>query len=723
MRSDQNRHQTNQSEINAIWDEKTKKIIVQKKMPHINCLALEGCGARGVAYSGLYHVLQRYGFMDGIEHISGSSAGALAALMMSLNYTPEETEETLLTMDMESFLEGYHKWVSSSNWLYRGRAILKVLNDKCHSLVTGNVFLNWLDALVEKKLGKKEATFSDLAKKIEEQKDKGKQAFKYLYVTGTNLSLEVPECVYFSHETTPNMPLALAVRISGSFTCVFQSKEWENATYSDGGLIYNLPTSIFDHRRFFPSGQDFNDSGAPTNVLAVKVDSQAEIDQVIWGIKKKVKLETTTEFGTALYNATTNTIDTQKVRESKLVLALPDNEIGTLQFTISRKDKLRLIRLAEIETENFLENYCHAAYDVKTFPDLKSWFDQMPLEDVNDVRRKFEEALQNEHHDIEKLNKAIAYTKKYIVCRLNYNQNSEAISNEIPELPVNLIPQNDKGNWNELVVMAMEFKYKNISQQILNTIALAKEYQYVYDCLPQPEEIKCLHDETYYGNIQAITLLNEKVKTLKDEKKELALKLNLNEELPQYPREDAIQYQNFRQALCDILVKKSDKKLYKEILFMQPVLKFESNAEKNSIFLFDFYHSLDRKIYLLAIRYFLSTTHAIGQRHFTQIYQDYVSDNVMLPKNFMELSEVLNLRDKQLGVAACRLEELIHFLQTKSYLGNKPSILLDEIFGLKKQLPNSEIEMQHYIYSHSIFANKPKTALQLNTVSESSLHL
>jgi NTE family protein len=82
--------------------------------------------------------------------------------------------------------------------------------------------------------------------------------YKDLYCTGTNLSKQQLEI--FSYETTPDMPVALAVRISGGVPLYFEPVALDNQLlkikkgdthsfinyYVDGGMLCNYPISMFD---------------------------------------------------------------------------------------------------------------------------------------------------------------------------------------------------------------------------------------------------------------------------------------------------------------------------------------------------------------------------------------------------------------------------------------------------------------------------------------------
>jgi NTE family protein len=83
---------------------------------------------------------------------------------------------------------------------------------------------------------------------------KDKRSFLDLYITGTDISNRKSRV--FSYETTPDMEVALAVRISMSIPLFFEAVPFEYPGtqgpqyYADGGLMWNYPIELFDEARF-----------------------------------------------------------------------------------------------------------------------------------------------------------------------------------------------------------------------------------------------------------------------------------------------------------------------------------------------------------------------------------------------------------------------------------------------------------------------------------------
>jgi predicted acylesterase/phospholipase RssA len=79
----------------------------QKKLKpeEIRFLALEGGGGKGFAYLGAIEVLEKLQVMPHVEGISGTSAGAITALMLTLGMTAADITNELETYDFNMFFD------------------------------------------------------------------------------------------------------------------------------------------------------------------------------------------------------------------------------------------------------------------------------------------------------------------------------------------------------------------------------------------------------------------------------------------------------------------------------------------------------------------------------------------------------------------------------------------------------------------------------------------
>src|SRR5215213_205022 len=192
-------------------------------------LVFEGGGVKGIAYGGALDVLGLSQITPQIEKVAGTSAGAITATMVALNYTAAEFIDIMMGLDFEKLEDGSDfggpiRLVERYGWF------------------KGDYFLNLMQSYIEQKAGDGRATFRDLAE--------GGRGFKELYVFGTDLSRQLVQ--EFSFRKTPDVAVADAVRISMSIPFFFEARHFEqdgqNNVYCDGGVLYNYPIATFDEQ-------------------------------------------------------------------------------------------------------------------------------------------------------------------------------------------------------------------------------------------------------------------------------------------------------------------------------------------------------------------------------------------------------------------------------------------------------------------------------------------
>lgn len=247
----------------------------QEKYNYKN-LVLEGGGIRGVAYAGAFSVLEEKNVLQHIEKVAGTSAGAIAGVMISLGYCAKEIDSIMRNLPIEEFNDG------------RGGIIGKYRRARNKfGLYKGKKFELWMQQVVSNKTGDANLSFAQL-----HQLHLQNKLFKDFYCTGTNLSRQQLEI--FSFENTPDMSVALAVRISGGIPIYFepvilddQYKKIEKKDtlsfknyFVDGGMLANYPISIFDtcENRGNPFLCDklyFNQQ-----TLGIKLERPAQIDSL-----------------------------------------------------------------------------------------------------------------------------------------------------------------------------------------------------------------------------------------------------------------------------------------------------------------------------------------------------------------------------------------------------------------------------------------------------------
>lgn len=287
-------------------------------------LVFEGGGVKGLAYAGVLEVLEQAGISGQIERVGGASAGAITATMISLGYTGEEVRQILMNMDFSKFedggLLGPERLLTEYGW-YKG-----------------DYFLNFIEQQIEQKTGNPRATFAEVQR----------PEFKDLYVVGTELTQQLS--VVFSNESSPDMAIADAVRISMSIPLFFAARKLGDNVYCDGGVLNNYPITLFDKQRYLsdPSG-DPDEDITNNETLGFHLDNLSH--PPVYTIKNLF------HFIGDVYEAIINI-------QRDLLMSNPDDVtrsvfidnlgIKTTDFQLTEAQKLALIESGKDATEKYL---------------------------------------------------------------------------------------------------------------------------------------------------------------------------------------------------------------------------------------------------------------------------------------------------------------------------------------------------------------------------------
>ena len=195
---------------------------------HFRNLVFEGGGVKGIAYVGALQELKKRKILKNIKRVGGTSAGAINAVLLALDYTLEETQEILSGLDFNNFMDDSWGVVRDTKRLIEKYGWYK-----------GDFFRSWMGNLIREKTGSEHSTFNDLSNRN----------FRDLFLVGTNLSTQFAEV--FSIEHTPRMRVVDAVRISMSIPLFFAAvRNVREDVYVDGGVFDNYPIKLFDREKY-----------------------------------------------------------------------------------------------------------------------------------------------------------------------------------------------------------------------------------------------------------------------------------------------------------------------------------------------------------------------------------------------------------------------------------------------------------------------------------------
>jgi len=207
-------------------------------------LVFKGGGVRGIAYMGALEALDEYHLIENTQRVAGTSAGAIAATLVSFGLSIPETKNLFDSLDftkvpqMESKSQG-RKLLH----LPEERSSLRFLRE--YGWYSSEYFYQWLQGIIADQTGgNPRTTFSEFQQ----------LGFRELYIVAANVSRQRAEL--FSARQTPHVAVADAVRMSMSIPIFFEALQFDGKKfgagdyYVDGGLYDNFPTHIFDKPSF-----------------------------------------------------------------------------------------------------------------------------------------------------------------------------------------------------------------------------------------------------------------------------------------------------------------------------------------------------------------------------------------------------------------------------------------------------------------------------------------
>ena len=187
----------------------------------IKNLVLAGAQIKGISYVGCIKALNELRLLNDIENYCGVSSGSIVVLLLFLEI--DYTNMAKLIYDIVNYDN-----LRSTNRI----KFLDIL--KYYGIESGNNLIKIIEVIIKKKTGRRKATFRDF---------KELYPTKKLIIVGTNLSDNKTE--YFSIDTTPDMVVSKAIRISISVPFIFTKVDYKNNIYIDGGVGCNLPMDFF----------------------------------------------------------------------------------------------------------------------------------------------------------------------------------------------------------------------------------------------------------------------------------------------------------------------------------------------------------------------------------------------------------------------------------------------------------------------------------------------
>lgn len=197
-----------------IYNTFERRKIINKKI-----LILSGGGVKGIAHIGALKALSENHILDTIETFVGSSIGAIVCALYVIGITPDEMFDFIKAFDL-SKIKSVHMFDFIQKYGFDNGIKLEFL----------------LYNLFQLKDNKFDITFKELFEKTK----------KKLIITTTCVNDK--KVRYLSHETSPDMPIIIALRMSTCIPLFYTPVNHQNMLYIDGGCIDNYPINLFNDR-------------------------------------------------------------------------------------------------------------------------------------------------------------------------------------------------------------------------------------------------------------------------------------------------------------------------------------------------------------------------------------------------------------------------------------------------------------------------------------------
>ena len=322
-------------------------------------LVFKGGGVRGMAYTGVLEKLYDFDILSGIERVAGTSAGAITACLVCFRLERERFFELVDTLDYQKVPQAHDPDVEPKLF---GR-LLQSMNElagdlnctdrllKKYGWYSSGYFYNWIQGVIAGQCdGNGMATFAEF-------KQRG---FRDLYITAVNASKNESEM--FCAETTPDVAVADAVRMSMSIPLFFEALQFDGKNfgsgdfYVDGGIYNNFPIKYFDQSPFIEQSEWVHDQlNWETLGCYLFTPDDCEMKQPaienIWGFLENMI------YGIAI--ETREQYFKRDLLDHKRTIMISDCCIQSTEFDVARGTERynQLVNSAREATQAFLENY------------------------------------------------------------------------------------------------------------------------------------------------------------------------------------------------------------------------------------------------------------------------------------------------------------------------------------------------------------------------------
>jgi NTE family protein len=191
----------------------------------IHYLCFNGGGVKGIAHIGALKALEEKQIIPQIKHVIGSSSGSLIATAIVADMSYDIINKIMMDTNFSIFADDKPGIVLDVYNLFQNFGIYQ-----------GDELEQFIETILYTQTGRKCCTFEDLW--IHSARS------TKLSITGTNLTKHRLDV--FNVDTTPDMPVSLAVKISCAIPFIYESVHHNGDLYCDGGVLRNFPMKLVE---------------------------------------------------------------------------------------------------------------------------------------------------------------------------------------------------------------------------------------------------------------------------------------------------------------------------------------------------------------------------------------------------------------------------------------------------------------------------------------------
>jgi NTE family protein len=318
-----------------------------RKRRKIRNLVFEGGGVKGIAYGGALKTMNEMGLLDEVLRVAGTSAGAITATLLALGCSVPVITNIIQHTNFSEFEDDSLGVIRDTS---------RLITD--YGWYKGDAFEKWMGDLIREIKGDEYLTFRGLHKLVSEDVDY--PACKDLYIVGTNLTKMQKEI--YSYETTPDMFIRDAVRISMSIPFYFACVKRDGDILVDGGVAHNYPIQIFDDVKYSERWNPREEDDIPTpmvnrQTIGFRLDTKEEIfmNAKGWKATGTHHVDGLLEYSSALINFLMEVANKKHLKKSdwKRTIFIDTGDVRTTDFNLSEEKINMLIANGEKAVKNF----------------------------------------------------------------------------------------------------------------------------------------------------------------------------------------------------------------------------------------------------------------------------------------------------------------------------------------------------------------------------------